>query len=439
MPFIRFQATSTNIPPYISALNNLTTTNTLSPTTNTNFVNIAEIHHNKCHKPPVVMSGVTVSYSEEIFLPWHRSYLHFFERQINSSPPNTPVPYINWSGSKTYIKNLLTAIDTQFPLNTSVIPQNILTGLDRESNWITNATDMIFSSTGNINAWAKAIIIVLAKSKFCDFTNALESFHDVVHGTIGGPVYGNGLMSYTETAAYDPIFWLHHSYIDYIWARWQCANNSQRYYYTTSNISSSYTNYTSTSPQSLTTIDFLDKFNFNSLIKHPKNTIDFLSLGYNYSPNTSTFKKNPNSTLITCNFQAIIKKGLPQNMVIIEGPTFNKFISKNAKFKYLTIDLSFTQRVSTKVNIFMREEGSRRPEILVGSGYLFGMKSLETMKMDMSSMQRFAAQRYIFTDYFDNRREGVRGDVRFRVELVQAGRRDILGDVRVDGINLLAE
>jgi tyrosinase len=48
--------------------------------------------------------------------------------------------------------------------------------------------------------------------------------HDWVHGLVGGADPQNptlpGLMSDPDTAALDPIFWLHHANIDRLWASW---------------------------------------------------------------------------------------------------------------------------------------------------------------------------------------------------------------------------
>lgn len=47
------------------------------------------------------------------------------------------------------------------------------------------------------------------------FDAALEALpHDVIHGEVGG------LMASVPTAAWDPIFWLHHANIDRLWAVW---------------------------------------------------------------------------------------------------------------------------------------------------------------------------------------------------------------------------
>ncbi|KAF2685861.1 Di-copper centre-containing protein [Lentithecium fluviatile CBS 122367] len=42
-------------------------------------------------------------------------------------------------------------------------------------------------------------------------TDSFESVHDEIHGTAGG---NGGHMSYLDVAAFDPIFWLHHTNID---------------------------------------------------------------------------------------------------------------------------------------------------------------------------------------------------------------------------------
>jgi hypothetical protein len=55
---------------------------------------------------------------------------------------------------------------------------------------------------------------------------ALENApHNVIHGLVGGPGGGpnnpsQALMSWPQTAARDPIFWLHHANIDRLWKRW---------------------------------------------------------------------------------------------------------------------------------------------------------------------------------------------------------------------------
>jgi tyrosinase len=50
---------------------------------------------------------------------------------------------------------------------------------------------------------------------FLDFSQQIEQVHDDVHIWIGGTVAD------VPYAAYDPIFWAHHSMIDRLWRLWQ--------------------------------------------------------------------------------------------------------------------------------------------------------------------------------------------------------------------------
>lgn len=46
--------------------------------------------------------------------------------------------------------------------------------------------------------------------------------HGSMHSAIGGT---GGLMSSVPTAAFDPIFWVHHCNIDRLWRRWECRTD----------------------------------------------------------------------------------------------------------------------------------------------------------------------------------------------------------------------
>ncbi|KAF3937147.1 Tyrosinase [Dactylella cylindrospora] len=50
--------------------------------------------------------------------------------------------------------------------------------------------------------------------------DSLEAVHDTIHGTVGS----GGHMGWVDVAAFDPIFWLHHTNIDRLFAIWQGIN-----------------------------------------------------------------------------------------------------------------------------------------------------------------------------------------------------------------------
>jgi hypothetical protein len=60
--------------------------------------------------------------------------------------------------------------------------------------------------------------IIETSNTFVDFSHRLEDVHDNVHGWVGGT------MSLIPTAAYDPVFWAHHTMIDRAWYLWQVAH-----------------------------------------------------------------------------------------------------------------------------------------------------------------------------------------------------------------------
>ncbi|KAF3293727.1 hypothetical protein TWF132_004320 [Orbilia oligospora] len=53
--------------------------------------------------------------------------------------------------------------------------------------------------------------------------DSLESVHDVIHATVGG---GSGEMGWVDYAAHDPLFFLHHTNIDRLFAMWQAVNTN---------------------------------------------------------------------------------------------------------------------------------------------------------------------------------------------------------------------
>ncbi|KAK6354515.1 hypothetical protein TWF696_003658 [Orbilia brochopaga] len=50
--------------------------------------------------------------------------------------------------------------------------------------------------------------------------DSLEGVHDTIHGTVGS----GGTMSFVPYSAFDPVFWLHHTNIDRLFAIWQGIN-----------------------------------------------------------------------------------------------------------------------------------------------------------------------------------------------------------------------
>ena len=61
----------------------------------------------------------------------------------------------------------------------------------------------------------------LQATDFVSFSNAVKSPHNSIHGLLGGGSASSNpgcSMGYVQSAAYDPIFWLNHAFVDKVWA-----------------------------------------------------------------------------------------------------------------------------------------------------------------------------------------------------------------------------
>ncbi|UVO52954.1 tyrosinase family protein [Sphingomonas sp. SUN039] len=179
------------------------------------------------------------------FLPWHRGYLLAFEANVRAEivklggPATWALPYWNY-----------------FAPNQFKLPPAFAT-----QSWPDGATDnplfvkQRYGPNNNGNVFVPVNMVNLNALGDPDFTGVSSGSpgfggldtgfshggpthggietqpHDYVHGLVGGanPAAPNtqpGLMSDPDTAALDPIFWLHHANIDRLWAAWRKAGHT---------------------------------------------------------------------------------------------------------------------------------------------------------------------------------------------------------------------
>ena len=63
---------------------------------------------------------------------------------------------------------------------------------------------------------------ILELENFDDFSRTLEvQLHNLVHGWVGGS------MGIVALAAYDPLFWAHHTMVDRLWYLWQVLHSAR--------------------------------------------------------------------------------------------------------------------------------------------------------------------------------------------------------------------
>jgi tyrosinase len=159
------------------------------------------------------------------FVSWHRMYLYYFERIVraqvvtNGGPQDWALPYWNYDGGgpentlPTAFRNPNRQDGSTNPLYVAQRNPGINAGAGLPSSITSPAFALsrpIFTGTAEFGGG-----ITSPLGQFWGQTGRLEQTpHNDVHVAIGG------WMGDPDTAAQDPIFWLHHANIDRIWWLW---------------------------------------------------------------------------------------------------------------------------------------------------------------------------------------------------------------------------
>lgn len=174
------------------------------------------------------------------FLPWHRIYLHHFEKIVRSrvvklgGPDDWALPYWNYTETDPgSVRKLPPAFrDPQIPGDHGNDKNPLL--VPKRAPRINDGAEVSRPSTRTGSAARERIFTEDGGDGVAGFggpdtgpvhfgpsAGALErSPHGSIHMAVGGVRPPFGLMSDPDTAALDPIFWLHHANVDRLWDGW---------------------------------------------------------------------------------------------------------------------------------------------------------------------------------------------------------------------------
>ena len=169
----------------------------------------------------------------ELFLPWHRGYLWHFELALQDIDPEVTLPWWNWMDEP--------GIPRAYTNKTVDGAKNVLAsapikplGVPRNPNWPRRTSrdpapaspppgtpgplgpplaQTVFSGTPR-GAWAW----IMAAKTYSEFSQRCWRVHDNIHVWVGGE------MQDPAWAAFDPLFWAHHTMVDRLWRVWQADN-----------------------------------------------------------------------------------------------------------------------------------------------------------------------------------------------------------------------
>ncbi|MEV7176112.1 tyrosinase family protein [Kitasatospora sp. NPDC093679] len=188
-------------------------------------------------------NGERTGHRSPSFLPWHRKFLLQFEQDLQSVNPSVTLPYWDWTADRTATAGLWA--DDLLGGNGRSGDNRVTTGpfAAGGGQWtITvrpDSRDYLRRSLGTgvaqlpTRAEVESVLAVQTydaapwNSSSAGFRNQLEGWrgvnlHNRVHVWVGG-LMGTGM------SPNDPVFWLHHCFIDKLWAEWQRRHPQQGY------------------------------------------------------------------------------------------------------------------------------------------------------------------------------------------------------------------
>ncbi|WP_369389296.1 tyrosinase family protein [Streptomyces sp. CG1] len=196
--------------------------------------------------------GLRTAHMAPSFLPWHRKVLLDLEQALRRVDDSVTVPYWDWTRDRS--TTALPWTDDLLGGNGRRSDRQVMTGpfayqagdwtltenvTDREylTRDLGRARDPIQLPTGQDleSALTEPVYDTAPWDSTVTrgFRNKLEGWgpgqgkvswrnHNRVHRWIGGVMLG-------AAAVNDPVFWLHHSFVDLQWTRWQQRHRNHRY------------------------------------------------------------------------------------------------------------------------------------------------------------------------------------------------------------------
>ncbi|MET9497136.1 tyrosinase family protein [Streptomyces sp. NPDC006552] len=188
--------------------------------------------------------GLRVAHMTPSFFPWHRKFLLDFETALRRVDPSVTVPYWDWTVDRTPGASLWDAdflggngrrSDHQvttgpfasahgaWPVKVSVTDGDFLTrdfGRPQDPVQLPDEEELAGAMRESVYDAPPYNSLVPA-----GFRNKLEGWpsrrgdrtwynHNRVHRWVSGHMLGAGSVN-------DPVFWLHHAFVDLCWSRWR--------------------------------------------------------------------------------------------------------------------------------------------------------------------------------------------------------------------------
>jgi tyrosinase len=206
----------------------------LSPTDNRSWVYWAEFHgfnRYDCWHHSRVGPGSGSEFAYDLFLPWHRAYLAYFDHVTRDQNEGAILPWWDWTSELSHQEGVPSAyaeaeVDGERnPLASGPTPDMPGDAARFTRRFPGDPSELPLLDGPNPPAgFNLGIKQILDLTQYEDFSNQLQDVHDGIHGWTGGMSPDGterGDMGSISSSAFDPIFWAHHAMIDRLWYLWQ--------------------------------------------------------------------------------------------------------------------------------------------------------------------------------------------------------------------------
>ena len=161
------------------------------------------------------------------FPHWHRLYMKQMEDALRMRGARIGIPYWDWTTTISSLPKLVT--DTK----NNPFHHGYIEVAGKQTTRDPRPQLFDDPEQGDESFFYRQIAFALEQKDFCDFEIQLEMGHNAIHSWVGGKSpYGMSTLHYTS---YDPLFYLHHSNTDRIWAIWQALQKYRGLPYNSAN------------------------------------------------------------------------------------------------------------------------------------------------------------------------------------------------------------
>ncbi|KAI0226408.1 hypothetical protein L0F63_002380, partial [Massospora cicadina] len=170
------------------------------------------------------LENVSFAHATPYFLPWHREFIYRFEQELRRINPRVTLPYWDWS------------LDAQAPERSEILSPAYFGNQGKRcldngpfSGWrCPQPSDHCLSRRYNGGATLSAFYSPELLRHTLDGRKTYDEFRRAIEGPPHGNVHNNigGDMS-TMASCNDPLFYLHHGFVDKLWLDWQSKDASR--------------------------------------------------------------------------------------------------------------------------------------------------------------------------------------------------------------------